>query len=143
MLLVLVIVITTMGILKIPIFRTDGKALLAEEIIKILFEVEESKICSQQPLSCLDTLSFVVDCDKMQHPDDIRMDDLGAWKNCGVHRSYFSVLFSSEKKVSLIEKMAKSPQVAQRSVYCLKRSYWKHKQDGTFTRQLYELTGEL
>ena len=91
-----------------PIFHSDGKALLAQD-----FEAEESKICSQQPLSCLDTLSFVVDCDKMQHPDDIRMDDLGAWKNCGVHRSYFSVLFSSEKKVSQIEKLTKSPQVAR------------------------------
>ena len=127
---------------KIPIFRSDGKALLAEEMIKILFEVEESKICSEQPLSCVDTLSFVVDCNQLQHPDDIGMDDLGSWKNCGVRRSYFNVLFSSEKKVSRIDKMTKAPQVARPSVYCLKRSYWKHKQEQNFTRQLYELTGE-
>lgn len=97
-------------------------------------------ICSQQPLGCKETSSFVIDCSILQHHDDIRMNDLGSWKNSGVHSSYYNVLFSKDNIISLVEKMSGKPSVPRKSVYCLKRSYWKHKQDESFTRQLYELT---
>ena len=64
----------------IPIFSRHGKALLGEVIIRILFETAEGSsdmICSQQPLGCKETSSFVNDSSIFQHPDDIRMDDLG------------------------------------------------------------------
>ena len=60
-------------------------------------------------------------------------------KNSGVR---LNILFSSENKVSFVQKQQGKSAVKRPSQYCLKRSYWKHKQNEVFTRQLYELSGQ-
>ena len=62
-----------------PIFsHSDERSVISEDILKILFELDDNKICKQQPLGCTDSLTFVVDSNALNHPDDIRMDDLGS-----------------------------------------------------------------
>ena len=81
-----------------PIFSHSDECFVISEV-----ELDDNKICKQQPLGCTDSLTFVVDSNALDHTDDIRMDDLGVWE---IHRSYFNVFFSSQKKVSLIEKLS-------------------------------------
>ena len=125
---------------NIPVHSTDGCAMLAEQIISILLEVDEKMVATEQPLHCTSTSSFVVNCDKLAHPSDIKMDDLGSWTYTGVDRLYFNIVFS-EKKVRSITKLGCRPAVMRKSVYCLTRSYWKHKHYMSFSRQLHQITG--
>ena len=122
---------------NIPIYDTECKPYLAERIVSLLFQVEDDKICSEQPLACTRTASFVVNCNNLSHSHDIQMDDSGSWINGGVDRLYFSVKFSDDKTVSSIKKFHSCPSVLRKSVYCLTRSYWKHKQNNLFNRQLF------
>jgi hypothetical protein len=124
------------------VYTTDSRPILAEEVVKILFEAKPEKISLEQPLHCTQNHSFVVNCDKLSHPSDIRMDDLGCWCNTGVDKLYLRVSFRGDKKVSTIEKLGCKPSVTNKSVYCLTRTYWKHKQQKSFSRQLHQLTGK-
>ena len=110
--------------------------MLVENVAKLLFEVQEKLVCTEQPLCCTTTASFIVNTRKLGHPDDIRMDDMGSWINIGVDRVYISVKFTSEKAVSFIQKLPCKPSVMRKSIYCVTRTYWKHKQSKLFTRQL-------
>jgi hypothetical protein len=124
------------------VYTTDSRPILAEEVVKILFEAKPEKISLEQPLHCTQNHSFVVNCDKLSHPSDIRMDDVGCWCNTGVDKLYLRVSFRGDKKVSTIEKLGCKPSVTNKSVYCLTRTYWKHKQQKSFSRQLHQLTGK-
>ena len=127
---------------NIPIHNNSSCAILAEEIVTTLFEAKEDIIATEQPLQCTETASFIVDSDKLSHPSDIRMDDMGSWVNSGVDRLYVSVTFSGENKVLRVNKLRCRPAVMRNLVYCLTRSYWKHKQSGSlFSRQLHQLSG--
>lgn len=109
----------------------------------MLFEAKDAVIATEQPLHCMQTASFIVNCDKLAHHSDIRMDDLGCWVNTGVDRLYMNVHFASENKVSLVKKLPSRPAVLRKSIYRLTRSYWKHKQNSSFCRQLHQINGEL
>ena len=58
-------------------------------MLQILFKIGDDKVCSQQPLGCTDA---------MDHPDCIRMDDIGLWENMGLTMHTCSY---QKKKVSL------------------------------------------
>lgn len=45
--------------------------------------LQEEIICSSQPVSVENNVSFVVDMAKLKDPNDIRADDLGAWTCTG------------------------------------------------------------
>ena len=131
------------GNVNIPVHSTNTRAMLAEEIVSILFEVDESNIATEQPLHCNRTACFVINCDRLSHLSDIRMDDLGSWTSTGVDRLYVNVKFSDEKKISSVKKLSSRPAVMHESIYRLTRSYWKHKQNPSFCRQLHQITAEF
>ena len=63
----------------------------AEEAITLFFDVDNNLICTEQPTGCRFSATFIVDVSQLRHRDDIRADDLGVWKNCGVRSMYCSV----------------------------------------------------
>ena len=103
-------------------------------------------IATEQPLHCTQTSSFIINCDKLTHHSDIRMDDLGklgCLGNTGVDQLYVSVTFADESQVSLVKKLPCRPAVMRKSIYHLTRSYWKHKQNSFFCRQLHQINDTL
>ena len=56
-------------------------------LIRILLEKKrhEGRICKKQPLRVRDSKVFVVNTDELSNPDDLKADDLGSWKNDGLH----------------------------------------------------------
>ena len=111
-----------------------------EDAIGLFFNTNEDAICTAQPTGCRFSATFIVDTAKLNHRDDIRADDLGVWKNCGVRSTYSSVTFNSNEHVRRVRKMSK-PAVMRHSVYRLKRTYWQHSEDSLFCRRLLELEG--
>lgn len=125
----------------IPIYCNDAPSYLVETILRLIFEVPISKVCSRQPVGVTRTSTFFVDATKLSHRDDVRSDDLGVWKNVGVKSTYCSVLFDENNKVQNVMKFSSKPLVLRSSIYRVKRSYWCHAQDKQFFRRLIELEG--
>ena len=77
-------------------------------------------ICSKQPFGVKENSTFIVNCDKLAHRDDIRTDDLGVWKNGGVKSIYCIVNLNGEGAPRRITKLSSKPSVMRHSVYRLR-----------------------
>jgi hypothetical protein len=60
-------------------------------------------VCSKVPSSINEGISFIVDLESLDDPDDVLADDMGVWKNNGVESTRVRVLFSATK-LSIIGK---------------------------------------
>lgn len=47
--------------------------------------------CVSQPVNVENNASFLVDRSKLNNEDDIKCDDMGAWKHKGSSKSFFRV----------------------------------------------------
>ena len=75
----------------------------------------------------------------MDHPDDLKADDLGSWKNNGQH----SRCVKETKKGSSVKKVefcGGKPHSDPRG-YCLHRHYFIHHSNSQFKRKINYLTG--
>ena len=77
---------------QIPFYLEESPSFAVEDII---FDVDENKVCTKQPIVCVKSATFVVDVRSLGHCDDIRADDLGVWDNKGVRTNYFSISFTN------------------------------------------------
>lgn len=126
----------------VPLYCDQAPNYLVETVLRMIFDVPTSKVCTKQPLGVTRASTFFVDTEKLCHRDDIRSDDLGVWKNIGVKSTYCSVQFDENNKVKEVFKLPSKPQVMRSSIYRVKRSYWCHTQDKKFFRRLIELEGK-
>ena len=113
-----------------------------EDITRILLhpQLQSSKfVCSKVPTSISESLSFVVDLDRVDNKDDILSDDMGVWRNNRVDTSYVDVT-TSKYKVDNVKKC--SPQLSK-NTYAVKRVYRIHATDGSLrklTAYLYSMS---
>ena len=54
-----------------------------EEILRILFD--QDKICRECPRQITKSCTFVIDLNKLKHPDNIKKDEFGKWRHNGFH----------------------------------------------------------
>ena len=124
----------------IPIFSESVTSYSVEDAVKIILQPHQN-VCTQQPIGCRTSGTFVVDLSKLDDRDDIKADDLGVWKNQGVRSTYCSIKFESEE-VKKITVLGSKPAVMRSSVYRLKRTYWIHAEDNRVCRRIFELEGK-
>ena len=76
-----------------PVFAAGNMKFTGPEIVKILLDKSQQKSCvsKKQPLRTTDSKVFLVDTDQLAHPDDIKADDLGSWRNDGQHLCWVKV----------------------------------------------------
>ena len=73
----------------IPIFATGIVKYTTEEIVSILLNKKHNKIgviSQRQPVNVRESKVYVVNTDGLDHPDDVKADDLGSWRNDGQHK---------------------------------------------------------
>ena len=127
--------------LKLPIYNRKRCTYSAEDVIRILFEVEKSKICTAQPYGCTKSYTFVIDHTTLDDKDDLKCDDLGVWHHNGVSTLYFDVKFEGPNVKEITRLGSKRPAVLHPSIYALKRCYWRHKSNIKFNRKIFEIIG--
>lgn len=72
---------------------------------------------------CEQNCSFVVDLSSLADVNDVRSDDLGSWKNIGVHTVYVSVTFRDDDSVEQIHVFSHGkPKVMRSSIYKVKKT---------------------
>jgi hypothetical protein len=129
----------------LPIYSVGQKQYSTEEVIKAVFTASnEGKVCTTQPYGCEQNMSFVVDLSELDDRNDIRSDDLGAWRNVGVHNVFASVSFNNDDSVKRVTILgSQPPNVTRSTIYKVKKTYWRHKVASDFSRKLFEILGML
>ena len=72
-----------------------------EQIIKILLQPDESKICHGKPTAVTRSASYVVNVHNLRNPDDIKKDELGIWKYSGSHAQAFKVYHKEDSHMTV------------------------------------------
>ena len=123
-----------------PIYEIPKDTYSGEEILKILFnpEISVDKICQKCPRQITKSCTFVIDLNKLKHPDDIKKDEFGKWRYNGSH----VVSYMAWKSGSYIdfEKMSSEKEVAE-SVCKLRHIRCSHPSNPQFQRLLAFVTG--
>ena len=100
-----------------------------EDIVKVLLHPDlrsSPYITTKVPTSISESVSFVIDLDKLENKDDVHVlsDEIGVWKNNGVDTTYVRVAFCGSR-VKKVEKCS------QPGSYSVKRVYRVHGTDRT------------
>jgi len=72
-----------------PVYDLPSSQYSAEKILSMLLDPDELKVCSQLPTSITGSATFVIDLDKMVHPDDAKEDKFGKLIHIGSHTFAF------------------------------------------------------
>jgi len=73
-----------------------------EKIISMMLEpCAKSLICSERPTDIHSSATFVIDLEKLQHPDDAKRDNFGKWNPSGSHTVPFKAWYNEEGDVEL------------------------------------------
>ena len=95
----------------------------AEQIIKILVDPDESKICCVKPTSVTESATYVVDIRNLQNTEDIKKDEFGIWKYSGSYPQMFKV-YTEEDGSKSVEKCCKG--ASGSNVVYLRRLHCTH-----------------
>ena len=80
-------------------------------------------MCVLQPVNIENNVSFLVDCSKLRSQDDIKCDDMGAWKHKGSPKRFFHVERSSDNDILSIVQLKENFHPKDEGVYMLRKSY--------------------
>lgn len=87
------------------------------------------------------TTSFLVDCSKLRNKEDLKCDDMGAWKHKGSPKKFFVVERNIDNKFTKIMPLEGKSRAHQEDVYMLRRSYSENGSDHTVRKVVATLTG--
>ena len=121
-----------------PVYDVPSGQYSVESILSMLLEPDESKVCSQRPTNITGSSTFILDLDKLAHPDDAKKDNFGKWSHSGSHTVAFRSWFADEGEVR-IERVDKDCTASD--VQYLRRIHSYHPSDSTCKRMLAFVTG--
>ena len=127
--------------MRIPIFSTSDTSYSVEDAVRITLQPNQN-ICTQQPIGCHISSTFVIDLSALDERDDIKADDLGVWKNQGVRSTYCSIKWENDKIQKITVLGNNKPAVMRSSIYRLKCTYWIHTEDNRVSQRIFELEGK-
>ena len=115
----------------------------AKELVQILLEkrLHQGYVSQQQPLRVKESKVFIVDTDNLSHPDDIKADELGGWKNDGQHSRWLKVELHQNEVTSI--KFCGGKPSSDSHIYCLHRAYFVHRSNCHFKRKIAYLSGNI
>ena len=99
--------------------------------------VSKDKVCSKQPVHICHNVSFVVDVQSLDDPQDIRADENGVWKRKGSPVAYVSLHTSSGKTTVMRRRRMGN----HSHHYKITRTYYRHSCSLDFTRIITTVHG--
>lgn len=122
-----------------PIYEHPPMKYSAEQIIRILLDPQEGKVCNVKPTSVSCSATYVVDTRNLQNIEDIKKDQFGIWRYSGSHPKMFKV-FTEENGHISIEKCCEG--ASGSNVVYLRRLHCTHPSNSDFKRLICFLSGE-
>ena len=94
-------------------FSWSSQPFSAEKIVTIILGKYDSEVlCTSPPINVSHNVTFLVDARKLSKPNDLKCDDMGAWRNNDVRKERVFVKFDCHNDTATVD---------------LKRSYHKNK----------------
>lgn len=84
---------------------------------------------------------LLIDVTKLKHNDDLKCDDMGAWKHNGSPKRFYQVKMKNDGIQQVIPLGRERPQPSD-DIYTLKRMYYKNGSDNDVRKITSELHGE-
>ena len=128
---------------KTPVLEMRKTAYSSQEIVAILLSTyEPEQMCVSQPINVSHNVSFLVDARSLQHKEDLKCDDMGAWKHNGSPKCWFHVENNScgKKRITAVDKKSNSVRATE-DVYELRRAYYKNSSDSNVRKIVSKLYG--
>ena len=109
-----------------------------EAVEILLAPLQEGKFCKTTPRAIQHNVTFLVDRTHLKHEDDIKSDDMGAWRNNGVHKYRFPL----DEKGDLYQLDDDDVPATEWVMYNLKRFYYKNKSSPDLNKYFYVIPGK-
>ena len=74
-----------------PVYENPPAKYNAKQIIKILLQPDETRVCYVKRSAVTRSSSYVVDVGNLQNQDDIKKDEFGIWNYSGSHPQAYKV----------------------------------------------------
>lgn len=130
------------GDVTTPVFSWSRTAYSGETLVKlILNNYEPECLCVSQPVNVENNVSFVVDCSKLHNHNDIKCDDMGAWKHKGSPKRFFLVERNNSNEILSVVPLDEKCDKQKEDVYLLRRSYSENASDSTVRKIVATVTG--
>ena len=101
-------------------------------------ELEESKVCSMQPVNVENNAVFIVDLGKLKTVKDLYCDDMGSWQYNGVYQSWLEV-----DENGFISTLGKNkPSQPAPNTYYITKKYFVHKSSRDLRKIVAILSGK-
>lgn len=123
-----------------PVYEHPLPKYGCEQIIKILLQADESKVCHVKPTSISRSATYVVDVRNLRNQDDIKKDEFGIWNYSGSHPQPFKVYNEDDGRMT-VEKCCEGATGA--NVVFLRRLHCVDPSNAKFKRFICFLTGTL
>ena len=122
-----------------PVFRWTSELLSAQSAVQVLLApIDDATVSTATPRAVCDNVVFLVDVSKLGNEGDIKCDDLGAWRNNGVHRQKFCM--DDEGSLFAIDDDDVPP--TDWVIYHLRRSYFENKSSPDLKKYLFAVQGK-
>lgn len=108
-----------------------------EAVQVLLAPLQEGSMCKTTPRAIQHNVTFLVDRKHLKHEDDIKSDDMGAWRNNGVHKYRFAM----DEEGDLYQRDEDDIPVSHWAIYRLKRLYYKNKSSPDLKKHFYVIQG--
>lgn len=130
------------GDVTTPVFSWSRTAYSGETLVKlILNSYEPESLCVSQPVNVENNVSFMVDCSKLHNRNDIKCDDMGAWKHKGSPKRFFLVERNNSNEILSVVPLDEKCDKQKEDVYLLRRSYSENASDSTVRKIVATVTG--
>ena len=127
-----------------PVFSWTRKAYTCQGLVKLLLqEYEPEVVCISQPVNVAHNVCFVVDNTMLKSRDDLKCDDMGAWKHTGSPTKWFYVKRNEDNAIEEIVPLQGKPGPKDHDVYQLRRVYYVNASDGDVRKIISTLQGKL
>ena len=128
--------------MRLPIYtKGQSKDYTVEELIELLFNPPNERVCTAQPTAVYHNYSFVVNLNCVRDVSDLRADDCGVWIHKGVRKTYVVVDDSKAVVFCKREHRPDDDDVQPNHPYLLTRVYHDLQASTDFKRMIATLKG--
>ena len=123
-----------------PVYENPPAKYNAERIIKILLQLDETRVCYVKPSAVTRSASYVVDVHNLQNQDNIKKDKFGIWNYSGSHPQAYKV-YHEEDGYVIVEKCCEGASGANVVLLC--RLLCTHPSNPDFKLPICFLSGKV
>ena len=124
-----------------PIYEFPTLQYSVDDLISMLLDPsDKSLICTKRPTDIRVSATYLIDLDKLKHPDDAKRDNFGKWNQSGSHTIPFQAWYSEEGNLQ-VKRLQHGKHNTENDVQYIRRLHYYHPSDNDCKRMLAFITG--